>query len=261
MLLAITIWLITLVTVIGFVGRYWWFPPSAATHGALLDSQFVITLVVTGVVFIAAQVALGYLLVKYKAKKGGKADYSHGNNKLEVLWTTATAILFFLMVLPGQGIWADLYIRQAPADALQIEVTGQQFAWNIRYPGPDGQFGRIAPEFIDDAAGNPVGLDPSDPAGQDDLVLPTMAIPINRPIELLLRTKDVTHAFSVRELRIKQDTVPGLLIPLRFTADRTGNFEIACAELCGLGHHRMRSFIEVLSEADYQNWLAEMSEE
>ncbi len=260
MILAVTIWLITLVTAVAFAGRYWWFPPSAASHGAALDGQFVITLLVTGVVFIAAQVALGYLLIRYKDKPGAQASHSHGSTKMEIVWTSATAILFFLMVLPGQSIWADLYIREAPADALQIEITGQQFAWNMRYPGPDGQFGRTSPELMDDSAGNPVGLDFEDPAAQDDLVLPTMAIPVDRPIELLLRSKDVTHAFFVRELRIKQDTVPGLMIPLRFTATETGQFEIACAELCGLGHHRMRSFIDVLSEADYRQWLADMSE-
>ncbi len=260
MILAVTIWLITLVTAVAFAGRYWWFPPSAASHGAALDGQFVITLLVTGVVFIAAQVALGYLLIRYKDKPGAQASHSHGSTKMEIVWTSATAILFFLMVLPGQSIWADLYIREAPADALQIEITGQQFAWNMRYPGPDGQFGRTSPELMDDSAGNPVGLDFEDPNAQDDLVLPTMAIPVDRPIELLLRSKDVTHSFFVRELRIKQDTVPGLMIPLRFTATDTGQFEIACAELCGLGHHRMRSFIDVLSEADYQQWLADMSE-
>lgn len=260
MILAATIWLITLVTAVAFAGQYWWFPQSASSHGSLLDWQFVVTLIVTGVVFIAAQVALGYAVVRYRDKPGAETRYSHGSNKLEVLWTTATAVLFFLMVLPGQKIWADLYIREAPRDALRLEITGQQFAWNIRYPGPDGQFGRTSPELIDDSAGNPVGLDFEDPAAQDDLVLPTMAIPVNRPIELLLRSKDVTHSFFVRELRIKQDTVPGLLIPLRFTATRTGQFEIACAELCGLGHHRMRSFIDVLTEADYRQWLADMSE-
>ncbi len=260
MVLALTIWLITVVTAVAFIGRYWWFPESAATHGGAVDGQFVITLAVTGVIFVLAQVALGYIIYRYRARPGGKAEHSHGNNTMEVVWTSATAILFFIMVLPGQWTWADLYIREAPADAVRIEITGQQFAWNMRYPGPDGKFGRTKPELIDDSSGNPVGLDFDDPNAQDDLVLPTMAIPVDRPIELLLRSKDVTHAFFVRELRIKQDTVPGLVVPLRFTANRTGQFEIACAELCGLGHHRMRSFIDVLSNEAYADWLAKMSE-
>ena len=260
MLLAITIWIITLISVVLFVSRYWWFPESASTHGALLDQQFVITLVVTGVAFIAAQICLGYCILRYRAKPGREALYSHGNNTMEMVWTVGTTIVFFIMVLLGQGIWYDLYIGEASESAIQIEITGQQFAWNIRYPGQDGQFGATSVELIDDAAGNPLGLDLEDPAAQDDIVVPTMAVPVNRPIQLLLRSKDVTHSFSVRELRVKQDTVPGLVIPIQFTASKTGKFEIACAELCGLGHHRMRSFIDVLSQKEYEEWLKDNSE-
>jgi cytochrome c oxidase subunit 2 len=260
MLLAITIWIITLISVILFAGRVWWFPESASSHGAQLDTQFVYTLIVTGFIFIVAQVALGYFIVRYRERPGQKATYSHGNNKMEVIWTVATTVLFYAMVLMGFEVWVEMYIQAAPQDALQIEVTGQQFAWNIRYPGPDGQFGSFSPELIDDSAGNPLGLDPDDPAGEDDLVVPTMAIPVDRPIELLLRSKDVTHAFSVRELRVKQDALPGMVIPLRFTAIKLGKYEISCAELCGLGHHRMRSFIDVFSDEDYAEWLREQSE-
>ncbi len=261
MILAATIWFITIATTIVFAGRFWWFPESVAAHGEAVDRQFVITLAVTGVIFIVAQLSLGYLIVKYRDRPGAKARYSHGNDRLEVVWTVATTILFYVMVLPGQWTWADMHINQQQGTPLVIEVMGQQFAWNIRYPGPDGVFGPTRPELISDSAGNSMGVDFDDPAGRDDLVLPVMAIPINRLIELRLLSKDVIHSFFVRELRIKQDTVPGLAIPLRFTATKVGNFEISCAELCGLGHHRMRSFIEVLSEQDYQTWLREMAED
>lgn len=260
MLLAITIWVITLITTILFAGRFWWFPESASSHGAQLDTQFVYTLIVTGIIFVLAQVALGYIIVRYRERPGQQATYSHGNNKLEVIWTTATAILFFVMVLLGFEVWVEMYIQEAPPDSIQIEVTGQQFAWNIRYPGPDGEFGRTLPELIDDSAGNPLGLDPNDPSSRDDIVLPTMAVPVDRPVELLLRSKDVTHSFSVRELRVKQDTLPGMVIPLTFMATKLGKYEIACSELCGLGHHRMRSFIDIFSEEDYVTWLREQSE-
>jgi cytochrome c oxidase subunit 2 len=260
MLLAITIWIITLISVILFAGRFWWFPESASAHGALMDTQFVYTLIVTGLIFILAQVSLGYFIIRYRERPGHKATYSHGNDKMEIIWTTATTVLFYVMVLLGFQVWIDMYIQAAPEDALQIEVTGQQFAWNIRYSGPDGQFGSTSPELIDDSAGNPLGLDPDDPAGEDDIVVPTMAVPVDRPIELLLRSKDVTHSFSVRELRVKQDTLPGMVIPLRFVATKLGHYEIACAELCGLGHHRMRSFLDVFSEGDYDEWLREQSE-
>ena len=125
----------------------------------------------------------------------------------------------------------------------------------------DGQFGRTSPELVDDEATNYIGLDDTDPAAQDDLVLPNMAVPVNRPVEVILRAKDVTHAFFVRELRIKQDAVPGMEIPIHFTATRIGTYEVACAELCGLGHYRMRSTLEVLSEENYASWLKEQAEE
>lgn len=260
MIFAITIWLITLVSVVLTVGKYWWLPELASEHGAMLDRQLMLTLVVTGIIFILAQVGLGYLIWRYKDRPGRTADYSHGNDKLEVVWTVATAVIFFALVIPGQSIWASLYLIPPGEDVVRIEVTGQQFQWNIRYPGADGQFGTTKPELIDDPS-NFLGLDPDDPASRDDLVLPVMAVPVNREIELILRSKDVTHAFFVRELRIKQDTVPGMTIPLRFKPNKIGHFEIACAELCGLGHHKMRSTIQVLSDEDYASWLEDQAEE
>lgn len=261
MILAATIWLITIVTTVAFAGRFWWFPESISVNGAAIDRQFVITLAVTGVVFIMAQMALGYLVLKYRKRPHSQVKYTHGNNRMEVIWTTATAVLFYFMVLPGEWTWANIHIVQPQDTPLVIEVMGQQFVWNIRYPGPDGQFGRTRPDLMSDSRGNSMGLDFDDPAAQDDLVLPTMAIPVNRTIEIHLKSKDVIHSFFVRELRVKQDAVPGLTIPVRFKAVKTGRFEIACAELCGLGHFRMRSFLEVLSEPDYQNWLREMRED
>lgn len=259
MLLAITLWIITLVTVIIFAGRYWWFPELASQHGGAIDEQFVNTLVVTGIVFVLAQVGLGYVIVRYRDRPERTAHYTHGSNRLEVAWTLATTVLFFGLVIAGQRIWAGLYLDGAPEEALRIEITAQQFQWNVRYPGPDGNFGRTRPELINDSGGNFIGLDPEDPASHDDIVVPTMAVPVNRPVQIVLRSKDVTHSFFVRELRIKQDAVPGMDIPIHFTSTRVGTYEIACAELCGLGHHRMRSTLQVLSDGDFANWLRERS--
>ncbi len=260
MFFAIIIWLITLVSVVLTVGKYWWLPELASEHGVDLDRQFMLTLVVTGIIFVLAQVGLGYLIARYKDRPGRTADYTHGNDKLEVIWTVATAVVFFALIIPGQSIWASLHLIPSGEDVVRIEVTGQQFQWNIRYPGADGQFGATKPELIDDP-GNFVGLDPDDPASSDDLVVPIMAVPVNRNIELMLRSKDVTHAFFVRELRIKQDAVPGMTIPLRFKATKIGHYEVACAELCGLGHHKMRSTIQILSDEDYASWLKDQAEE
>jgi cytochrome c oxidase subunit 2 len=158
---------------------------------------------------------------------------------------------------------------------MKIEVWGQQFAWYFRYPGPDGQFGpnHIGSRFdaamgkyiednkVNDATGNFLGLDRDhDAASKDDIVTATLGIPVNQPVEIILRSKDVTHSFFVRELRLKQDLVPGMEIPIHFTATKTGRYEIACAELCGLGHYKMRAFMDVMTQEDYQNWLQKMAE-
>lgn len=254
--LALALVLITGISMALFAGRVWWFPVLAAQHGAAIDHQFMLTFVITGIIFFLAQMGLGWMVFRYRGK-GQKATYLHGNNRMEVLWTTATAILFIGLNLMGQKVWAERMFTGAAPGSLQIEVTGQQFAWNMRYPGPDGKFGKTDVQYVDDSAGNPLGIDSKDPAGKDDIVAPTMAVPVNRPIELILRSKDVTHAFFVRELRLKQDAVPGMMIHVHFTPTRIGQYEIACAELCGLGHYKMRSFIDVLSEADYEKWLAE----
>ncbi|HEY2930279.1 MAG TPA: cytochrome c oxidase subunit II [Acidobacteriota bacterium] len=254
MFLAILIWIITLATVVLFSIGKWTFPIAASTHAPRVDHHYYVVLIICGIIFFLAQMALGWVLFRYR-DRGGKAVYTHGNNRLELVWTIATAVIFFALNIMGQKVWADLRFQSAPADAIRIEVYGQQFVWNIRYAGKDGKFGRTDAKLISDSGGNPLGIDDTDPAGKDDIVAPTMAVPVNRPVEITLRAKDVTHAFFVRELRIKQDAVPGMAIPIHFTATQIGSYEVACAELCGLGHYKMRSVIEVLSEQDYEKWL------
>lgn len=255
--LTVLLFILTIVTVYFFIARTWWFPPAITKLGERVDAQFMATLIITGIVFVLAQLALGILLLRFRAN-GGRAHYTHGNNKLETLWTVATAVMFIGLGIAATRSWATYHSPPSP-NALQIEVTGQQFAWNFRYPGPDGTFGRTDPKLIDEAAGNPLGLDMSDPAAKDDLVLPIMAVPVNRQVELIIKSKDVTHSFFVRELRLKQDAVPGMVIPMHFTADKVGTYEVVCAELCGLGHHRMRTTLQVLPEAQYEQWLREQA--
>lgn len=256
--LAFLLVVLTLSTLYIFGKRIWWFPDAITALGVDIDRQFDRTLVITGIVFVLAQLGLGYVLLRYR-DRGGRAHYSHGNNTLEVLWTTATAIMFVGLGIAAEHSWAAFQFMGASPGALQVEVTGQQFVWNFRYPGPDGMFGRTSPTLINDAAGNPLGLDLEDPTAKDDIVTPIMGVPVNREVEVILRTKDVTHSFFVRELRFKQDTVPGMVIRLHFTANRVGQYEIACAELCGLGHHRMRTVLRVLPEAEFETWLREQA--
>jgi cytochrome c oxidase subunit 2 len=254
---AVLLILLTVSTIYYFAARTWWFPPAITQLGHELDAQFTRTLWITGLVFFLSQLGLGWAVFRYR-DRGQRAQYSHGNLTLEVLWTVATAVMFVGLGIAAERGWAEFHFQGASPGALQIEVTGQQFAWNFRYAGADGQFGRTDTTLINDSTGNPLGLDTdNDPAARDDIVLPTMTVPANREVELTLRSKDVTHGFFVRELRFKQDTVPGMIIKVHFTATQPGTYELACAELCGLGHHRMRSVVHVLPPEEFDRWLAE----
>ena len=254
-ILAGLIWLITLSAALLFSGKIGWFPEQISEHGGAIDEQFIRTLVVVVIAFLSAQITLGYFIWRYRDRGKGQVTYTHGSNRVEIGLMLLTGVVFVTLAAMGQKVWAQLHLKEAPPDALQIEVTAQQFAWNIRYPGADGKFGRTVPKLINDQS-NPVGLDPTDPASKDDVVsLNRMAIPVNRPIQLILRSKDVTHSFFVPVLRLKQDTVPGMAIPIHFKAMKTGEYEIACAELCGMEHFKMRGYLMVMSDEDFNAWL------
>ena len=230
-------------------------PPAAITSvGLLVDHQYFLTLCVTGTVFILSQLGLAYAIWRFR-DRGQAAHFTRCNNTMEMIWTTATIVLFLGLGLMGRKAWAEVRFTPAEANAVQVEVTTNQFVFNFRYPGPDGQFGKLDPTQVSASTGNPLGLDPKDPAGKDDIVVPTLTVPVDHQIELLIRSQDVIHNFYVRELRLQQDAVPGMVIPIHFTANQIGHYEIMCTQLCGLGHYRMRSFLDVVSEADYQNFL------
>src|SRR5215469_8238845 len=259
MLLAPIVWVLTVVICYFFVAKTWWFPPPINQHGVAYDEQFMRTLVVVGIIFVLAQFALGYVIVKFR-NDGGRAGYSHGNNRLETLWTSATALLFLSLVVMGTKIWAGVHFEEAPPDAIPIEVMAKQFAWNFRYAGPDGKFGHTELKLVNDAAGNPFGIDDKDPAGKDDISSASLKIPVNTPIKLIMHSRDVIHNFFVRELRMKQDIVPGMEIPLHFQADKIGIYEVPCSELCGLGHFQMRTTMQVLSQADFDKWKQDQAQ-
>jgi cytochrome c oxidase subunit II len=254
------------VTVYLFVAKTWWFPVSITSFGHEVDRQFLRTLAITGVVFILAQLALALVIFKFR-DRGQRARHSEGNLAMEITWTLATLVLFVGLGILARSAWADVHFRSASPGAMQVEVIGQQFQWSFRYPGPDGIFGRyktveqaLAQRRRGDQSASPWQLDASDPAGKDDLVLgpgSEWAIPVNREVEVLLRSEDVTHSFFIRELRLKQDAVPGMVIRVHFTATQVGAYEMPCAELCGQGHYKMRTVLHVLSQPDYDKWLAE----
>lgn len=256
MLLGVVVWILTAVVAYFFAAKTWWFPPPISQHGLSYDAQFERTLWVTGIIFVLAQFALGYVILRYR-DDGRRASNSHGNNRLEALWTTATVVLFLGLVLTGTRIWASVHFDEAPPNAVQIEVMAKQFAWSFRYPGPDGKFGSTDLKLVNDATGNPMGIDDRDPAGKDDIVSASLKVPVGKPIKLILHSRDVIHNFFVPELRMKQDIVPGMEIPFHFQADKTGIFEVPCSELCGLGHFQMRTTMQVMGAGEFEQWQRE----
>jgi cytochrome c oxidase subunit 2 len=207
-----------------------------------------------GAAFVLAQLGLAIAVWRFR-DRGQRAHFTRGSVAADILWACLMGFAFLALAVSGSKTWAAARFTSAATDAIQVEVTGSQFVFDFRYPGPDGKFGRLDPALISAATGNPLGLDPNDPAGRDDIVVPTLTVPVNRPIELLIRSQDVIHNFFVRELRLQQDAVPGMVIPTHFTADRTGQYEIVCTQLCGLGHYKMRSLLHVVSASDYWKFL------
>ncbi|MGB7925517.1 MAG: cytochrome c oxidase subunit II [Pyrinomonadaceae bacterium] len=256
--LAVLIWLITLLSVWLFVSGRWWFPPAITEHGPAYDRQFMITILVVGVSFAVAQIALGYMVWRYRdtADNQARALYSHGNNRLEMIWTVITALIFIGLAVAGQRVWAQLHFQRAPAGSAQVEVVAQQFQWNFHYPGADKVFGRTDPTLIRDSELNFIGLDDKDPNAKDDAVVSSLVVPVNHPVELTLRSKDVTHSIWVPPLRFKQDLVPGMRQFVHFTVNKPGLYELACAELCGQLHYKMKSNMLALPDNEYNELMA-----
>jgi len=255
--LALVLALLVSTTIILFAARFWWMPPVASTTGPAIDREFVITLVILGVVFVAAQIGLALFVFRFHGKN---VRHSEGHRGAETAWTVLTAALFIGLSLAGERTWAELRRSPVPTKAdVEVEVTGTQFVWYFRYPGPDGRFGRTNTKEIDASLGSAsaLGLDRSDPDSKDDIVSNALIVPVDRDVRLHLRAQDVIHSFFVPELRLKQDAVPGLNVEAHFRATRTGDYEIVCAELCGLGHYRMHGALKVVSQEDYSRWLTQ----
>jgi cytochrome c oxidase subunit 2 len=248
-LIIVSLWL--------FIAQPWWFPTLASIHGAEVDSVFMAVLIATGVAFVATQGLLGYFVARYGSQGKERAGYWHDNPKAEAILLILTAVVLVVLVFMGQKAWYNFFFTDMPTDAVTVEVTAQQFAWNIHYPGKDGVFGRTDPNLISGATQNFIGLDENDPASKDDIVTQNeMHIPVNRPVIVKLKSKDVIHSFFLPNLRVKQDAVPGMHIQIWFTPNVAGAYDIACAELCGLQHYKMQGFLTVdNSEEEFNNWL------
>jgi cytochrome c oxidase subunit 2 len=244
-------------------------PPLASVHGGQIDGMISWVHVFMFILFVGWGGFFTYAVVRFRRSRHPVADYtgvkSHNASYLEVGVAVVEAILLFGFAIP---LWAARVDAIPPENqALVVQVTGEQFAWNVHYAGPDGVFGRTDIKLLD-LQSNPLGVDRSDPAAKDDITtVNQLYLPVNRAIIVKLRSKDMIHSFGVPEFRVKQDAIPGLTIPIWFIpnvttaemATRTGNpefqYEIACAQLCGLGHYRMRGFVTVQTAEEFQKWM------
>lgn len=245
---------------IAYGARRTWLPPLASRHGAGIDAMLAYLLVTVGALLLIGYVALSVLI--WRAARHQRVTLRQATRKTEWVLSAAFGLVVALVgevgvLAIGLPVWSEYFGATPPADAVFVEVTGQQFAWNMRYPGNDGIFGRTDVRLIEEAS-NPIGIDRTDPAAADDVTLQNeMAVPVNRPVRLRLRSKDMIHSFFLPHLRVKQDAIPGMTPEIVFVPTREGTFEIACAELCGLGHYRMQGFLYVLSDDDFRQWLQE----
>ena len=255
--LLLAIALLTLGT-IGLFVAHSWFPTGISLASGAIDRQFTISLIAIGVALLAAQLALAVIVCRRRSEKSATSNPTIW--RWELLWLLLTALFFAGLAWSGAASW-QVAQTQAGVRAMKIEVTGTQFAWYFRYPGADMKFGRTLPQLIDPAQGNAaaIGLDSSDPASADDVVTQLLVLPQDQPVELRLRSHDVIHSFFVPELRFKQDAVPGIDNSLRFVPVRAGDYDLVCAQLCGLGHYRMRSRVHIVSQPEFATWLAQQS--
>jgi cytochrome c oxidase subunit 2 len=169
--------------------------------------------------------------------------------------------MYAAMAITAQHLWALDRFEGASPEAMQVEVVGQQFQWYFRYPGADARFGLTQPQLVNAAAGNPLGLDPADPAAKDDLVSSVLVLPAGREVDLRIRSLDVIHGFFIPAMRLKQNAVPGLVLHIHFTPIAAGTYPILCTQVCGLGHQRMQAQLRVLSAANYRQWLEQREQQ
>lgn len=225
-------------------------PADAGAHGSALDHHLLLNLWIILALGTLAHCLLIIGVIKRRSE-GPRNIW-----KLEYVPLAVLAVLFAALTIKAERLWAATRYTGASPAALQVEVTGMQFAWYFRYPGTDAIFGITRPQLASPAEGNPVGIDPADQHGNDDIVTSELVLPADREIDLRLRAQDVIHGFSIPELRLKQNAVPGETIHVHFTPTTPGTYAILCTQLCGLGHYRMNATLRIVSAEQYALWLA-----
>jgi cytochrome c oxidase subunit II len=261
-LFAVVVAIITLVSAGIIAAHVWWFPVDISTIGPRIDRQMDETMWATGILFLSSQLILACFVWSFGDKKDGRKikHFPGGPGPLIAFAIILVGVEILVLSFVGSKVWASIYMTPPEQGSLQVDVAAEQFAFNFRYLGPDGKFGTVHPERVRDGNGNFFGLDPAnDVDARDDIIVGTLTVPVNQPVSLTMHSKDMIHSFYVPELRIQQDIVPGLTVPLHFTATKVGKFEIVCTQLCGLGHYSMRSFLEVLPQDQFDQWLKSQS--
>lgn len=274
-------------------------PPDLSTHGGQIDSMIWWLHILMAVLFVGWGVFFVYTLVRFRAGSNPKADHegvkSHFSTYHEVAVVVVECLLLFALAVPIWASWVEVgQATHDPGEALEVNVIAQQFAWNVHYPGPDGKFGRLDSGRINETL-NPIGLDPDDPNGKDDIALQNLLlIPVDTPIKVNVTSKDVIHSFFLPVMRVKQDAIPGMKIPVGFQAGMTTmafkkaeylanqarydalrandprgdsappagptwvpDHQIACAQLCGAQHYKMNGLFYILSKEDFADLKAQ----
>jgi cytochrome c oxidase subunit 2 len=261
----------------------------ASAHGKALDNMFKVTLFFTGLVFFITQVLLFYFAWRYRGKKGGKAVFLPKDNRLEIVWTVVPAVVMAFLVISGLDAWNEVMADVNPDEEfMEIEATGYQFAWQLRYPGPDGKLGEKDFRLI--TGTNVLGQNWKDKKNLDDILPQELVLPVGKKVRVRIIARDVLHDFYLPQFRVKMDAVPGMPTYFVFTPTKTTeefrqelrnypefqkpedptdpnspmlwenfNYELACAELCGQGHYSMHRTVRIVSEEEYQSWLDSQS--
>ncbi len=233
-------------------------PPQASSHAADIDQVIVVLHWLMAFLFVGWGIFFVYTLIRFRQSKNPKADYvgvtSHTSSYVEIAVAVIEAVILIGFAIPAWAVRVSDF--PAEGDATVVHVIARQFEWHVVHPGADGRFGRRSTDLITPT--NNIGLDRSDPDGADDIyTINQLNLPVDKPVLVYLSTLDVIHSFGLSSMRVKQDAIPGIEIPVWWIPTVTGEYEINCSQLCGLGHYRMRGTMNILTEAEFQSWLDE----